>query len=240
MCSARAAAALAVGVSIATYAVDIRVTRTLGGVRLRVAVTDGVTRAPVRRFAVIDDKPLHLFVVGGDGLRVFRHELLEEQQDGSFSADLDLPEAGVYMAFAEFVPERGWPQLAQQAFTTSAGLATRTGEPADESHVSSGIRGAVDASGLKSGSVSRLAFDLTDDASGAPVKDLELYLGAPAHLFAVSSDLTEGQHLRAQDDQRGPRIVFAPLFPRKGRYKMWLQVQRAGHPSAIPFTIDVS
>jgi hypothetical protein len=239
MLSGRGAAALVVGVSVATYAVDIRVTRTLTGVRLRVAVTDAVTRAPVRRLAVIDDKPLHLFVVGGAGLRVYRHELPELQHDGSFSADLDLPEAGLYMAFAEFVPERGWPQLVQQAFTTGSGFAARTGDPADEPPVSNGIRGAVDASELKSGGVSRLAFDLADDASGAPVRDLEPYLGASAHLFVVSSDLTEGQHLRAQDDQRGPRIVFAPLLPRKGRYKMWLQVQRAGNPSTIPFAIDV-
>jgi hypothetical protein len=230
---------LAIGVSVATCAVDIRVTRTVSGVRLRVAVTDAVTRAPVRRFSVIDDRPLHLFVVGGAGLRVFRHELLDAQRDGSFGADLDLPEAGVYMAFAEFVPEHGWPQLAQQAFTTGSGLTARPGEPADEPHASKGISAAVDASELKSGGVSRLAFDLTDEASGEPVKDLEPYLGAPAHLFAVSSDLTEGQHLRPQDDHRGPRMVFASLFPRKGRYKMWLEVQRAGHLSTIPFAIDV-
>ena len=239
MVSGRAAAVMAIGVSVAAYAVDIRATRTVSGVRLRVSVTDPATRAPVRRFEVIDDKPLHLFVVGGAGLRVFRHELPEQQRDGSFSADLDLPEAGLYMAFAEFVPERGWPQHAQQAFTTGSGLAVRTGDPADEPHVSNGIRAAMDASELKSGAFSRLAFDLTDDASGAPVKQLEPYLGAPAHLFAVSSDLTEGQHLRAQDESRGPRIVFAPLFPRKGRYKIWLQVQRAQHPSTIPFVIDV-
>lgn len=245
MVSGRLAAVLAVGVgvatgvSVATYAVDIRVTRTVSGVRLRIAVTDAATHAPVRRFTVVDDKPLHLFIVGGAGLRVFRHELPEQQRDGSFSADLDLPEASLYMAFAEFVPERGWPQLAQQAFTTGSGLAGRPGDVADEPHVSNGTSAAIDASETRSGGLSRLAFDLTDAASGAAVSDLEPFLGATAHLFTVSSDLTEGQHLRARDNGRGPRIVFAPLFPRKGRYKMWLEVRRAGRTASIPFVIDV-
>lgn len=233
------AAALAIGIGVSTYAVEIRPTRTVNGVRLRLAVTNAATHAPVRRFTLLDDKPLHLFVAGGAGLRVFRHVIPEEQPDGAFSADVDLPEAGLYMACAEFVPEGGWPQLAQQAFTTGSGLSARAGELADEPHTSNGIRASVDSSETRSGSVSRLVFDLADEASGAPISDLESPFGVPAHLFAISSDLTEAQDLLAQDDGTGPRITFAPLFPRKGRYKMWLQIQRGGQPAVIPFAIDV-
>jgi len=217
----------------------MRVTRTINGVRLRLAVSNTPAHLPIRKFAVTDDKPMHVFVVGGAGLRVFRHEHPDQQRDGSFSVDLELPEAGLYMAFAEFVPERGWPQMAQQAFTTGSALTGRVPEPADEPHAVGGIRAAMDASEAKGGGESTLAFDLADEPSGAPIGDLEPYLGASAHLFIVSADLTESQHLHPRDDRRGPRILFSPIFPRKGRYKLWLQVQRAGRVATIPFVIDV-
>ena len=34
--------------------------------------------------------------------------------------------------------------------------------------------------------------------------------------------------------------VFAPIFPRSGRYKVWLIVQHGGRTATIPFAIDVS
>lgn len=231
---------IALFVALATYSVDLRVTRTVTGVRLRVAVSSGTAHAPVRRFALVDGKPMHLFVVGGTGLHVFRHEQPEPQPDGSFSADVTLPEAGVYMAFADFQPEGGTPQFYQQAFTTASLIAGHASEPADEAHVSSGIRAEMDASKVKSGVESALTFDLAEEASGAPVADLERLFGPSGQLFIVSADLTEGRLLDAVEAQRGPRLTFTPVFPRAGRYKMWLQVLRGGgHVATIPFVIDV-
>jgi hypothetical protein len=219
--------------------VDLRVTRTVAGARLRVSVNDANSQAAVRRFALVDGKPMHLFVVGGAGLRVFRHEQPEPQPDGSFVADFALPEPGLYMAFADFHPEKGLPQLYQKAFTTSSLMAGRVSEPADEPHASNGIRADVDASKVKSGVESTLTFDLADEISGAPTTDLERLLGSSAQLFIVSTDLTEGRHLHSQDADRGPRIVFAPVFPHPGRYKIWLEVLRAGRLTTIPFLLDV-
>jgi hypothetical protein len=204
---------------------DLRVTRTLTGTRLRIS---GIAAPSV-----------DLFVVGGPGLRVFRQQHLEPQWDGSFAADLALGDAGLYMAFAEFVAASGWPQVAQQVFTTGSPLGERPGDPVDEPHVSNGIRAAMDASGVKSGGKSRLRFDVSDEASGTPVTDLEGYLGAPAHLFVVSADLTEAQHLIPDEGHGGPRLSFSPIFPRSGRYKLWLEMRRADRVATVPFVIDV-
>ncbi len=222
-----------------SVSVDLRVTRTVAGARLRVAVIDATSHAAVRRFALVDGKPMHLFVVGGAGLHVFRHEQPEPQQDGSFVADVALSESGLYMAFADFRPEKGLPQLYQQAFTTSSLMAGRVSEPADEPHASNGIRADMDASKVKSGVESTLTFDLADEMSGAPTTDLERLSGSSAQLFIVSTDLTDGRHLDSQDADRGPRIVFAAVFPHPGRYKAWLEVLRAGRLTTIPFLIDV-
>ena len=229
---------LLVTLGVATYTTDVHVTRTVSGVRVRLAVTNAVTRAPLRHFAN-SDRPLHLFVVGGAGLRVFRHEQPAPQRDGSFAADLPLAESGLYMAFAEFVPQGAGPQMSQQAFTTGSPLAGRPGVPVDEPHVSEGVRATIDVSLVKSGGESVVTFDLSDDASGAPLSDLEDYRDAPAHLFVVSADLTDAQHLQPTDSRRGPRIAFSPIFARTGRYKLWLEVRRAGRVATVPFVIDV-
>jgi len=222
----------------AAFTVDIRATRTVSGVRVRLAVTDALTHTPIRRWTA-PDTPIDMFIVGGAGLRVFRHHQPGQQRDGSFVADFALPDAGWYMAFAEFVPKGAWPQTGQQAFAIDSPLGPRPGDLADEPHVSNGIRGALDGSALKSGVESALVFDIFDDASGAPVADLDEYLHARAHVFAVSADLTEAQHCVPQDDRAGPRLAFLAMFPRPGRYKLWLEVRRAGRAATVPFVIDV-
>jgi hypothetical protein len=182
---------------------------------------------------------MHVFVTGGAGLRVFRHEVPEEQPDGSFQADVTLAESGAYMAFAEFAPPDATPQWFQQTFTHGTMLPVRPGDPVDEPHTVNAVRAALDASHATSGSESTITFTVDDESSGTPVTDLDSHLGAAAHLFVVSADLTEGFYLTSQDGGRGPRLAFTTLFPRPGRYKMWLELQRAGRMSAIPFVLDV-
>jgi hypothetical protein len=33
--------------------------------------------------------------------------------------------------------------------------------------------------------------------------------------------------------------VFTPVFPQRGRYKVWLILPRSGRAATIPFAIDV-
>jgi len=196
-------------------AVGLRVTRTLTGARLRV---DGISARSIR-----------VFVVGGPGLRVFRQARLERQPDGGFAVDLALEDTGLYMAYVEFVPASGWPQMAQQAFTIGSAIAVRASEPADEPHASNGIAAAIDLAHVRAGVESPLAFDVADAT-----------LSAPAEAFIVSSDLTDAQHLAAQPTSGGGHLVFSAIFPHPGRYKVWLIAQRNGQTGTIPFVIDVN
>jgi len=222
-----------------TYPVDLRATPTVNGVRLRLTVQDPATRATVRRFAIVHERPLHLFVVG-DGLRFFVHEHPVQQRDGVFMIDLALPRPGPYMAIAEFQPERGTAQMFQQAFSTGGALDLAPPPGVDtEAKTLNGMRVTVDASKVKSGDASPLAFRVEDAASGAEVTDLQPYLGAAAHLLIVSADLTEAIHGHPQEDRR-PALTFTPILPRPGRYKLWLQFQRAGTLTTVPFVLEVA
>jgi len=225
--------------SFATNPVDFRVTPTVGGVRLRLAVKHAKTGATVRRFDVVHERAMHLFVVG-DGLTYFVHDHPAQQFDGVFMLDVPLPRPGPYMAIAEFLPTGGTPQVFQQVFTTGDPFTRTPAAPVDVApKTQDGLRISVDATVLKSGEEGKLSFRIEDAASGAPVTDLEPYLGASGHLLIVPTDLTEAIHGHPADDARGPTLSFAPILPRPGRYKLWLQVQRAGHVATAAFVVDV-
>lgn len=225
--------------SFATYPVDLRVTPTLTGARLRLSVLHPSTRALVRKFSIVHERPMHLFLVG-DGLEYFAHEHPVPQRDGVFMLDVRLPKPGPYMAIAEFLPDGGTPQTFQQAFTTGEAFARSASPLVDTApRTVEGMRVSLDASKVLSGKPGPLRFRIEDAASGAPVTDLEPYLGASAHLLIVPVDLTEAIHGHPTEDVPGPAVSFAPLVSRPGRYKLWIQFQRAGRVSTASFVIDV-
>jgi hypothetical protein len=218
--------------------VDLRATPTLAGVRLRIGVKHPATGTVIRRFSIVHERAMHLFVVG-EGADFFAHEHPAQQSDGVFMLDLTLPRRGPYMAIAEFLPEGGTPQTFQQAFTT-AGPSLRRPLPAVDgtAKIADGVRVAIDAAKLVSGQAAPLAFTLQDETSGATVTDVEPYLGAAAHLLIVAADLTEAIHAHPDAAVAGA-LTFAPIVPRPGRYTVWLQFQRRGQLSTVSFVIDV-
>jgi len=220
-----------------TYPVDLRVTPTTSGARLRLSVRHGA--AVVRRFAIVHERPMHLFIVGAD-LEFFAHEHPAPQPDGVFMLDVSLPGPGPYMAIAEFVPQGGAPQTFQQMFTTGEAFA-RPAAPALDAAAKTvdGVRVSIDATPVKTGEANPLVIHLDDPATGAPVTDLQPYLGATAHLLMVPIDLTEAIHGHPDEQFTGPGIAFTPLIPRAGRYKLWVQFQRGGTVSTAAFVVEV-
>jgi hypothetical protein len=227
-------------VRFGTYPVDLRATPTVSGVRLRLAVTHPSTHAIVRRFEIVHERPMHLFVVG-DGLEFFAHEHPVAQRDGVFMLDLALPRRGPYMAIAEFLPVGGTPQTFQELFTTGEPFGRGPAPAVDAApKIADGMRVSIDAAALHSGQAGKLTFRIEDAVSSAPVTDLEPYLGASAHLLIVPADLTEAVHGHPAQAGSGPVLSFAPILPRAGRYKLWLQVQRGGRVSTAAFVVDVA
>jgi hypothetical protein len=221
------------------FAVDLRATPTQAGARLRIAVTPPGGGATVRRFAIVHEHPMHLFVIG-EGLEFFTREHPVQQPDGVFMADVTLPRPGPYMAIVEFQPAGAAPQLVHQAFTTGAAFGRSVRPSIDTSAKTlDGMRISLDARTVKSGEAQPVTVRVEDAATGAPIADLEPYLGAGAHLIAVSPDLTDAVHEHPQPGGRGPAITFRPLFPRAGPYKAWIQFQRGGRVATASFVIDV-
>lgn len=219
---------------IGGYAIDVTQVRdgqALAGLEL--AVREPGTGTLVTKFVELHEKTLHLFVVSRD-LRYFAHVHPEQRPDGTFSLSHSLP-AGRYMLIADFLPSGGTVQMVQKAIIVSGGR--RRSEARDESN---GLRVRLETEELAAGRHARLSFTVEEAASGQPVTDLEPYLGAPAHMLMVRSDLSDAVHAHPEElVSSGPAVSFHPIVPAAGDYRIWIQFQRAGRVSTHAFDVTV-
>jgi hypothetical protein len=202
----------------------------LSGLRLMVREPD--TGAAATRFSTVHEKPFHLFIVSRD-LEYFAHVHPEPRDGGAFALRHPIP-PGEYMLIADFLPAGGTPQMVQKAIIVSGRRSPPTSEQAGGLHIGMDIRN------LSAGKQASLTFTVADARTGAPITDLEPYLGAPAHLLIVRRDLTDAIHSHPEEVSTvGPTVSFHPLLPSAGDYKLWIQVQRAGEVITKAFVLTV-
>jgi hypothetical protein len=181
----------------------------------------------------------------------------EEQPDGTWAVEVTLPKSGDYRLFSDFLPLGGAPQVIARNVTT-AGF---TGDLVS-SHASlvpdRNLRKTVDGmavtltlpdGGLVAGREEPLRYRLEDAATGAPLTDLEPYLGAFGHALVMSEDTVNYVHAHPVEllphtgadevPPGGPSLTFKALLPKAGNYRVWTQIKRRGQVSTVPFTISV-
>ncbi len=199
---------------------------------------DPKTGRPATKFEVVHERLFHQFIVS-QSLGYFAHEHPEPQSDGSFRLPLTLPEAGIYRLVSDFYPTGGTPQFVSRTIVTAG-----YGKPFRPASLEADLqpkRGENLTVELRlepprplAGNVTLLFFRL------APADRIEPYLGAWAHLMAISSDLIDAVHAHPQIADGGPAMQFNLIFPRRTTYRVWLQAQRAGVVNTVSFTIPVS
>jgi hypothetical protein len=212
-------------------------------VRLRVSGPGG---AAITRFQLLHERPMHVFLVS-QSLDYFAHLHPEPAADGTFELPLSVPHAGVYHAYVEFMALGGTPQLLQRAFATAGwtgGVQRNTLHEDIEPKADRALKMQIQlpADGLVAGREVNFRCSISEAATGAPVRDLQPYLGTLGHLFVLSADLNDAAHVHPIpdfSDPAGPGLVFEAMFPRAGRYRLWLQVQRGGELYVAPFTVTV-
>jgi Heavy metal binding domain len=213
---------------------------------LRLTVRDRGTGEVVPQFDDMHERPMHLFVVSSD-LQFFDHVHPEIAADGSFDIALTLPRAGAYRLVADVLPTGATPQTLQHTLLTTGYVAAAlrlAREPKAESleATDGDVRARLDTRGARAGDDAHVVIALSDRQSGAPVTDIEPYLGAWGHMFLASHDLADVVHshpLIEQTVAHGPTITFQTLFTRSGWYRVWTQVQRRGRLLTFGFTVRV-
>ena len=208
-------------------------------VTLEFRVLDPKSGRPVKHFEIVHEKLFHLFIVSQD-LEYFAHVHPDFRPDGWFVFKTKLPKPGAYRLLADFDPTGGTPQLAAKTFSTAGYIQplekSIVHPPADLSpkrgsnlEVSLTTEPAPPIAGKKT----MLFFHLN------PADGLEQYIGAWAHMLAVSNDLIDTLHEHPFIADGGPNMQFNIFFPREATYRIWVQFQRKGVVNTVAFTLPV-
>ncbi len=223
----------------------------------------------IRKFEVVHEKQYHLFVISQD-MEFFQHIHPEEQPDGTWSIDVTLPKAGYYKVLSDFMPSGGASQFIARPLVTagyagdleaaSAHLAPDTKATKVVEDLAATL--SYDPPVFVTGLYGHLNFHLTDTSTGAPVTDLQTYLGAFGHTLIMSEDMVDYVHshpldiLASTDDDGNPKFVISPgadleklrggpdvtfegLMPKPGRYRAWTQFRRNDKIHTFVFTFNV-
>jgi hypothetical protein len=230
-------------------------------VRLNFVVSHPETGARVRDYVLNHERLFHLFIVSAD-MNEYQHIHPQLDADGSFKVETTLPRAGLYKLHSDFFPTGGTLQVLHRELATAGYRApsrtttttsVRAALVADTSFtkIIDGMKISLDWSGseLVPGMFVRLKYNLADARTGAPIRDLEPYLGAWGHTLILNADQTDYLHSHptetlpegvARETLRGgPEVEFGAMFPEAGLYRIWTQFQRGGRVSTVSFTIRV-
>ena len=222
-----------------------RVLRARQKARVHFHVREPHMHAVVRRFELVHERVFHLFIVSHD-LEYFAHVHPTLRSSGTLDAEVELPRPGAYQMIADFLPTGGAPQLIQKSFATAGyrgGLAAiphLVPDAADK--IIHGTRVKLTMPEAVAGREQLITFDMQDEVSGTPVRDLQPYLGATGHMLLASSDLAIAAHSHPVAEISalgGPTVVFQVLFPRGGDYRLWAQFQRHGEVLTASFNVPV-
>lgn len=236
-----AMAAEGLAVSAAGYTLVPETTQLRAGERedFRFTIV-GPDRKPVTSFAVVHEKPMHMIVIHRD-LNGYQHLHPDMAPDGTWHVPLVLPRPGVWRIYTDFsvLDAAGTPTpLTLGVDLTVAGdyqpeplaAPARTTE-LDGFTIAYEGTPQVDA-------VNPVMFRVS--RAGAPVKDLEPYLGAYGHLVVLREGDLAYVHVHPEEqlaEEGGVRFWLG--LPGPGRYRMFLDFQVAGVVRTAEFTVVV-
>jgi hypothetical protein len=223
---------------------DARVRMTLDAADVQAGVKTGLGISfddegkRLTAFDIVHERPLHLIVVRSD-MRIFDHVHPTLQTDGTFFIEMAFAEAGTYFVYADIKP-RGMEAMTVHASLVVGGSGRAPAAwvvdrvPAVDARAQTDreLVATVEKTTIAVGEVP-LSFAVTD-RTGAPIEDLEPYLGAFGHVVIVSADGRRYVHVHPD---KGTQFVAS--FTEPGTYHAWLQVQRGGVVHTFGYVLDV-
>jgi hypothetical protein len=196
----------------------------------------GPAGRPVTSFVNTHDKPLHLIVARRD-LSGFQHLHPAMDAGGTWRVPLVLGAAGDYRVFADFVPDNRLDTLVLGMDLAVPGDYRPAPPPSPAADA------AADGYGVRMTRDGDLArFSIT--RNGAPVTDLQPYLGAYGHLVALRQGDLGYLHVHPEGgpglSPPGPEITFGAALPPGGTYRLYLQFAHQGGVHTAEFTVHTT
>ncbi|NLU66136.1 hypothetical protein [Streptomyces sp. HNM0574] len=232
-------------VSEGGYTLDVKTPRLEAGKdeSLRFAVLDEKGE-PVTEYTREHGKDLHL-IVASRGLTEYRHLHPELAADGTWSTDVELPEAGDYRVFTDFIPKEPDAEGVTLGADLAVGGDYDPPELPEKSKTATvdGYEVTLDGD-LTAGRGTELGFTVEKD--GKPVKDLDPYLGAYGHLVALRAGDLGYLHVHPNGEpgdgktKPGPEVSFEATAPTAGDYRLFLDFKHEGKVRTVSFTAPVA
>jgi hypothetical protein len=197
------------------------------GTRTVAFAIEGPDGQPVTSFDVEHEKQLHLILVRRDHTGYQHLHPVLDETTGTWTAQATLT-PGAWRVFTDFTATAG-PALVLASDLLVPGHVTAPA-PSHESRtdVVDGYSVTV-AGSLRAGEHSALTLTVTKD--GAPVTDLQPYLGAYGHLVALREGDLAYLHVHPGGEpgdgetEPGPEVEFGAEVPSTGRYHLYLDFQ---------------
>ncbi len=203
---------------------------------LRFRIVDDRGRVVRDEFERAHERELHLIVVRRD-TAAFQHLHPRKGEDGTWTTELTLPDPGVYRMYADFKLGGTQRTLATDLFVP--GDFRPQAMPESRRSAAAGeYRVALSSSRpLEAGTPRTLVFSVERD--GAPVRDLQPYLGARGHLVALREGDLAYLHVHPVAGVGGGAVGFEATFPSAGRYRLFLQFRHRGEVRTVAYTVGV-
>jgi hypothetical protein len=182
------------------------------------------TGAVVTDFEVVHTKQFHLFVISQD-MEFFQHIHPDMSNDGTWTVETTVPEAGYYQVLCDFMPKGGSGQFLTAPLVTANYVGDLAGDSAPLTPDKVLKKSAGDLTAALSFNrpqpasceYTHLTFLLTETETGRPITDLQTYLGQFSHMLLMSEDMRCYVHahpinlLVSQEDGVGiPEYIIPP------------------------------
>ncbi|HMA34499.1 MAG TPA: hypothetical protein VKY74_08460 [Chloroflexia bacterium] len=206
------------------------------------------TGKQVTNLPLVGARTVHTTLVNHD-LTWFRTGEAVGPVGGAYPVNLRLDVPDSYRLYAEFTSAYTPTEPLVYRHTISFGNNPPSLEQPAPLVPSSSLRNAfygvdvtLDTGGpLRAGQPAVLHYTLT--TGGAAVRDLAPFDGAAGHLFSISADGADFDHLLAResaDSASGPDLTFAAKFGKPGLDKLWLQFLYHGQVVTADFVVQVA
>jgi Cu+-exporting ATPase len=202
------------------------------------------------------EAPMHLIVVSKD-LTSFAH--LHPQATGApgqWTVPYTFPAAGAYELYDEFTVKDKGSQVQRFGLTVgdSPGSPAHLVPALGPQHSGGDTATLMPPATLRAGQPAIFTARITRD--GAPVTDLQPYLGEAGHAVVLDERAGSFAHLHAAAGTTlptegmgamaappasfGPDLAFSHTFAAPGLYKVWLQFQAAGQVQTVAWVVEVN
>ncbi|MWC29909.1 hypothetical protein [Paenibacillus sp. MMS18-CY102] len=209
-------------------------------ITIKVKIRDGSGK-PVEQFDINHEKKMHLIIMSKD-LSYFGHLHPEYEENGEFTVTTQLPSAGEFKMYADYIPAGG-TETTKSNWVTVQGTAPAPASitpDLDKEKVIDGKKITLEFDQIQANKELNLTFNIVDAKTNLPITDLQPYLGAVGHVVIVSEDTENYLHVHpTEENATGPDAKFMTSFPASGKYKIWGQFKQNGKTFIVPFVVNI-